>query len=129
MAVRCAPKPATGEWAGCSDDRGVANLGHHARPHVVEIVAVKRPAAGIVGIKGDGDAAHRGHQDSIAYSTCERGAIYRDDLESVAMEVHRMRHHRMVHHLNRYALARGDHQCGYIGPAFAVQRPGTRHHY
>jgi hypothetical protein len=34
-----------------SDDRGIANLGHHARHHVVEIVAVKRPAAGIVGIK------------------------------------------------------------------------------
>ena len=36
-----------------SDDRGIAKLGHHARHHVVEIVAVKRPVAGIVGIKGD----------------------------------------------------------------------------
>jgi hypothetical protein len=35
-----------------SDDRGVANLGHRARHHVVEIVAVKRPAAGIVGRQG-----------------------------------------------------------------------------
>jgi uncharacterized cupredoxin-like copper-binding protein len=32
------------------DDRGVANLGHHTRHQVVEIVAVERPAAGIVGI-------------------------------------------------------------------------------
>jgi hypothetical protein len=33
---------------------------------VVEIVAVKRPAARVVGVKGDGDAAHRWHQDGIA---------------------------------------------------------------
>src|SRR5882724_4428734 len=40
---------------GClrSDYPGVANLGHHAGHHVVEIVAVKRPAAGVVGVKGD----------------------------------------------------------------------------
>jgi hypothetical protein len=57
---------------GClrSDDRGVANLGHHPRHHVVEIVAVKRPAAGIVCIKGDGDAAHWRQQDGIAHGTC-----------------------------------------------------------
>src|SRR2546422_6064649 len=72
----------TGTWAtdgatpagGRSDDRGVAKLGHHARHHVVEIVAVKRPAAGIVGVKGDGDAAHWRHQDGIAHGTCERRA-------------------------------------------------------
>ena len=33
-----------------SDDRWVSNLGHHARRHVIEVVAVKRPAAQIVGI-------------------------------------------------------------------------------
>src|SRR3982075_3263969 len=77
---------------GLSDDRGVANLGHHARHHVIEVVAVKRPAAGIVVVKGDGDAAHRGHQDCIAYGTCERGTVYRDHLKSVAMKVHRVRH-------------------------------------
>src|SRR5882724_9976767 len=58
-----------------SDDRGVAKLCHHARHHVVEIVAVKRPAAGIVGVKGDGDAAHWRHQDGIAHGTCERCAV------------------------------------------------------
>jgi hypothetical protein len=41
----------------CSDDRGVANLGHHTRHLVAHVVAVKRPTAGIVGVKGDGDAA------------------------------------------------------------------------
>ncbi len=60
-------------WAQRSDDRGVANLGHHARHHVIEIVAVKCPAAGIVGVKGDGDAAHRRHQDGISHGTCEWG--------------------------------------------------------
>src|SRR5258705_6084005 len=79
------------EGCGSSDHRVVANLGHHARHHVVEIVAVKRPAAGIVGVKGDGDAAHRWHQDGIAHGTCERGTVYRDHLKSVAMKVHRVR--------------------------------------
>src|SRR5882672_1083943 len=58
-----------------SDDRGIAKLGHHARHHVVEIVAVKRPAAGIVGVKGDGDAAHWRHQDGIAHGTRARRAV------------------------------------------------------
>src|SRR4051794_8961315 len=82
--------------APCLDNRGVAYLGHHARHHVVEIVAVKRPAAGIVGIKGDGDAAHRWHQDGISHCTCEWGTVYSDHLESVAMKVHGVRHHRVV---------------------------------
>ena len=64
------PKNAIEGRVKCSDDRGVANLGHHARHHVVEIVAVKRPAAGIVGVKGDGDAAHWWHKDGIAYGAC-----------------------------------------------------------
>jgi hypothetical protein len=65
-----------GRWTLLSsDDPGVANLGHHARHLVVEIVAVKCPAARIVGVKGDGDAAHRWHQNGIAHGTCERGAI------------------------------------------------------
>src|SRR3984893_1191478 len=87
-------------WAKCSDDPGVANLGHHARHLVVKNMAVKCPATGIVGVKGDGDAAHRWHQDGIAHSTCEWGAVYRDHLESVAMKVHRVRHHRVVQHLD-----------------------------
>src|ERR1700694_5811640 len=37
------PKDATEAWAKSSDDRRVADLGHHAGDHVVEIVAVKRP--------------------------------------------------------------------------------------
>jgi hypothetical protein len=40
------------------DDRRVANLGQHARHHVIQIVAVKRPTTGIVRIEGDGHAAH-----------------------------------------------------------------------
>src|SRR5258708_11598822 len=115
-------------WVICSDDRGVANLGHHAPHHVVEIVAVKRPAAGIVGVEGDGDAAHRWHQNGISHGTCERGTVYRDNLESVAMKVHRMRHHRMVHQLDRHALTVGDHQWGYVGPVFAIQRPSIWRH-
>src|SRR5579863_968510 len=83
-----------------SDDRWVSNLGHHTRRHVIEVVAVKRPAARIVGIKGDGDAAHRWHQDSISHGTCEWSTVYRDHLESVAVKVHRMRHHRVIHHLD-----------------------------
>ena len=51
--------PVACHWEWCT---GVANLGHHARHHVIEIAAVKRPTAGIVGIKGDGDAAHRWHR-------------------------------------------------------------------
>src|SRR6266480_3770385 len=107
-----------------SDDRRVANLGQHAHHHVVEIVAVKRPTAGVVGVEGDGDAAHRWHQDGITHGTCEWSTVYCDYLESVAMEVHRMRHHRAVQHLDCHALARGDHQRGYLRPVFAIQRPG-----
>jgi hypothetical protein len=59
-----------------SDDRGVANLGHHACHHVVQVVAVKRPTAGIVGVEGDGNAAHRRHQDGVAHGTCELGTVY-----------------------------------------------------
>src|SRR5260370_34665878 len=59
---------------------------------------------------------------------CERGAVYRDHLESVAMKVHRMRHHRMVHHLDLHALTVGDHQWGYVGPVFAIQRPSIWRH-
>ena len=80
----------------CSDDSRVAYLGHHTRHHVVEIVAVKRPAAGIGCVKGDGDAAHRWHQDGIPYGTREWRTVYRDHLESVAMKVHRVGHHRVV---------------------------------
>src|SRR5712672_842441 len=104
-----------------SDNPGVANLGHHARHHVVEIVTVKRPAAGIVGIKGNGNTAHWWHQDGIAHGTCEWDTVYRDHLESVTMKMHRVRHHRMVQHLDCDALARGDHQRGYVRPVFAVQ--------
>jgi hypothetical protein len=38
-------------------------------------LAVKRPAAGIVGVKGDADAAHRWHQDRIAHGTGKRRAV------------------------------------------------------
>jgi hypothetical protein len=85
-------------------------------------------SAGIVCVEGDDDAAHRRHQDGITHCTCERGAVYRDHLESVAMKMHRMRHHRVVHHLDRHALAGVDHERGYVGPVFAIQRPGIRHH-
>src|SRR5207253_8287009 len=117
-AAHWLPISPPGGWLR-SDDPGVANLGHHARHHVVEIVAVKRPAAGIVGVKGDGDAAHRWHQDGIAHGAYERRAVEGDYLEGVAMEVHRMRHHRAVHHLNRHALTGGDYQRGYLRPIFA----------
>jgi hypothetical protein len=122
--VTCIPEG----WVLRLDDRGVANLGHHARHHVVEIVAVKRPAAGVVGVEGDGDAAHRRHQDGISHGTCELGTVYRHHLEGVAVEMHRMRHHRVVHHFDRHALTLGDHQRGYVGPVFAIQRPGIRRH-
>src|SRR6267142_6269374 len=113
-------------WVLRLDDRGVANLGHHACHHVVQVVAVKRPTAGIVCVEGDGDAAHRRHQDGISHGTCEWDTIYRDHLESVTMKMHRMRHHRVVHHLDRHALAGVDHERGYVGPVFAIQRPGIR---
>jgi hypothetical protein len=116
-----------GGWL-CSDDPGVADLGHHARHHVVEIVAVKRPAAGIVGVQGDGDAVHWRHQDGISHCTCERGSAYRDPLESVAMKMYRVRHLRVVQQLDCHALARGDHQRGYVRLVFAVQRPSIRRH-
>src|SRR5882672_9508852 len=115
-------------WVLRLDDRGVANLGHHTRHHVVEIVAVKRPTAGVVGVEGDGDATHRRHQDGISHGTCELGTVYRDHLESVTMKVHRVRHHRVVQHLDCHTLARGDHQRVYVGPVFAIHRPGIRRH-
>ena len=33
----------------------VDDLGHHARGHVIEIMAVEQPPAGVVRIKGDPD--------------------------------------------------------------------------
>ena len=69
------PESAPGASVNCSDDRGVANLGDHARHHVVEIVAVEGPAAGIVGVKGNGHRAHRWHQHSIAHGACARRAV------------------------------------------------------
>src|ERR1700676_2807311 len=89
---------------------------------------MKCPPAGIVGVEGDGDVAHRWHQNGLSYGTCERGAVYRDHLESVAMKVHWMRHHRVVYHLDRHALTRSDHQRRYIGPMFAIHGPGIRRH-
>src|SRR6266481_4491845 len=94
-------------WVLRLDDRGVANLGHHARHHVVEIVAVKRPAAGVVGVEGDGDATHRRHKDGISHGTCELGTVYRHHLEGVAVEMHRMRHHRVVHHFDHVTMEAG----------------------
>jgi hypothetical protein len=56
----------------------------------------KRPVTGIVGVKGDGDAAHRGHEDGIAHGACERGIVYRDHLEGMAVKMHRVRQKKNV---------------------------------
>src|SRR3981189_2560635 len=95
-------------WVLRLDDRGVANLGHHARHHVVEIVAVKRPAAGVVAV-GRGDADHRRHQDGISHGTCELGTVYRHHLEGVERVMYLKYDHREVNHFDRHALTLGDH--------------------
>jgi hypothetical protein len=89
--------------------------------HMVEVMAVKRPAAGVVSVKRDGDCAHRRHKDGIAYGSYERRTVDGNYLEGMAIEMHRVRHHRVVHHLDGHALACRDHQRSDVRPEFAVE--------
>ena len=71
----------------------ISELRHHAGDLVVEIVTVERPSPGIVGVESDPDTAHRRDQNSVADGSLDRPAVDRDHLESMAMQMHRMRHH------------------------------------
>src|SRR4029077_13477385 len=69
----------------------ISELRHHAGGLVVEIVTVERPSPGIVGVESDPDTAHRHDQNSVADGALHRPAVDRDHLESMAMQMHRMR--------------------------------------
>ena len=77
---------------------------------------MQRPAAGVVGVEGDKDAAHRGHQDSVADRAADRGAVDAEDLEGMAMQMDGMRHHRLIDHIDGDALALPDGQDPAIRP-------------
>src|SRR5882757_10925753 len=100
-------RPLTG-WtrSGSSkDDPLVSELRHHASDHVVEIVTVQRPSSRIVGVESNPDAAHRHHQNGVAYGPLDWSPINCDHLEHVPVQMDRMRHHGAVDQINLDALS------------------------
>src|ERR1700682_3646275 len=79
-----------------NDNPLISELRHHAGDHVVEIVTVQRPSSRIVGVESNPDAAHRHHQNGVAYGPLDRSTINCDHLEHVAVQMDRMRHHGAV---------------------------------
>lgn len=67
--------------------------GHHARHHVIEVMAVKRPFAVIARVAREGDAAHCRNEDRIAYRTQNASFVKIDTLEMVTVQLHGMGHH------------------------------------
>ena len=61
----------------------------HAGVEVVEQMAVEGPPARIIGVKGDHHTPARRNQDSVAHCPREALAVDLDDLELVAVQMHR----------------------------------------
>src|SRR5215470_3217734 len=71
-------------------------LHHHARGHVVKLMAVHYPLARIVRIERHFDNLHWRHEYGVAYSSLQSPATNSDHLKMMAMQVNRVRHHRSV---------------------------------
>src|SRR3546814_11437862 len=67
---------------------------------------------------------HWWHKHGIAYRPRECFAVERDNLESVAVQVHGVRHHRLILESDQYALSFPDLHGIPVGPAFSVDAPG-----
>src|SRR5215475_4248696 len=88
----------------------IPKFGQHAGYHMIEVVAVERPSARVVRIKGYSDTAHtRRDQYGVAHCALHRPAIDRDHLEYMAVQMHRMRHHRIVDQLDLDTLSLAQH--------------------
>jgi len=85
-------------------------------------VAVKRPAAGIVGIKGDGKGCQAVAPEWYRDTAPARELRYPDDLrKGLALTVHRMRLIVWFHHLDRHTRTVGDISGVTSGQCSAVQ--------
>src|SRR5882724_2468473 len=108
--------------------RLVPDARHHAGSHVVEVVAVEGPMAGVVGGEGDGDAAADRHENRVAHRAAEGEIIDGDHLERVAVEMDRVRHVRAVHEPDLDALPRPYRERRILAEATPVEAPGEAHH-
>src|SRR5947207_12249882 len=71
----------------------------HAGVEVVEQMAMKRPGSrGVIGIKGDDDATPGRDEHSVAHCAGEPVTVDLDDLELVAVQMHRVRHSGLIDH-------------------------------
>ena len=106
---------------------GIAQARHHAGGHVVEVVAVQRPIAGIVGVEGDRHAVHRRDEHGVTHGACNPPPPQSHDLEVMAVQMHRVRHHGAVEEGQLDPRARGDlERCALGTPAAAKPRAPTR---
>ena len=89
---------------------------------------MEQPPPGIVGIEGDRDRLSGRHQDCIAHSTGYAPPTQPNNLEVMAVQVHRMSHPGAIRHLDRDALALRGAQRHVVCPCPVVERPDIRHH-
>src|SRR5579863_7817151 len=55
----------------------ILDRGHHPGLHMIAVMAVERPAAGVVGVEGDRDAGQRRHHDGVAAGALKALAVDR----------------------------------------------------
>lgn len=75
---------------------GNRELRHHARREMGHVVTMEHPARGFACVQRNRHNAHRRYVHSITHSACDTFVADADDLEGMAMQVHRMCHHRHV---------------------------------
>ena len=88
---------ATGPTLNSAKPRWYTDGAHHAGVHVIEMMAVERPVAGIVGIKRDGHRVDGGTR-TVSRIAPERHVVDRHHLEMMSVQMHGMRHVGLVVH-------------------------------
>src|SRR5262249_107325 len=117
-----------GDWLRSSL---IGQRGHHACRHVVKMMTVKGPPAGVGGVERNCYRAHRCHEHGVAHGACEASVVDRNYLKMMTVKMHRVGHHRLVAHQDLDPLASLDHGSGWAAslehaPLVTLHIPGER---
>lgn len=91
----------------------------HTRFHVIEVVAVVKPGAGVVGDELHRHLAHHGTNEHCVLTRSPREIEFKE----VPVQMHRVRHHAHVGVFESHTFAVGNIEGVGVGVALSVDRP------
>src|SRR5258708_23452816 len=115
--------PVASRNRGCGIS-GITYLRHQPTHHVHQVVAVEQPCARVIGDEFDVVLLHVAQCDGVLQRTVKRATIDGDELEGVAVQVHRMVFHAHVEQPQPDALSDFDVDWRCVWIAAAVDGPG-----